>query len=360
VVVEHLVGFFSSWVVYAALLVLHLLVPARQVAGYVRDESSGEPYTYRINGLAVLIISVAAWGLLGYLHIVPYNWLYLHRWSGLAGAVTLGLVASLALVAGAPSVKRNALADFFLGRRFSPQFLGGRVDAKMFLYLVGATLLGLNILSFAAYHFQAHGASPTVILYTALFFWFLIDYMTFERVHLYTYDLVAERVGFKLAFGCLAFYPYFYLVGLWVVAGRVPAERSGLYLVISAVVFLTGWAFARGANMQKFVFKRDPERPFLGIIEPEVISDGERRVLCSGFWGLSRHINYLGEVLMATGLTLSLGYPGALIAWLYPLYYILLLSTRQADDDRRCREKYGRLWEEYEEKVRWRIIPGIY
>ena len=357
---HHLLGFFSSWIVYSIVLALHLLVPARQQAGYVTNPSTGRPYEYRINGLPVLIVTVALWAVLGTIGIVPFEWLYVHRWSGLAGAITLGVVTSALLVAGAPPVKRSVLADFFLGRRFSPQYFDGRVDAKMFLYLVGATMLALNILSFASYHFAAHGRSITVTLYTALFFWFLVDYMTFEHVHLYTYDLVAERVGFKLVFGCLAFYPYFYLVGLWVVADRAPADVSLLFLVVSAVVFFTGWVLARGANMQKYVFKRDPDRAFLGVIEPEVISDGERRVLCSGFWGLSRHINYLGEVLMASGLTLALGYPGMLLAWLYPLYYVILLGTRQADDDRRCREKYGELWEEYEERVPSRIIPGVY
>ena len=358
--INHVVGFFSSWIVYSVVLLLHLLLPARWREGYVRDPSTGRPYEYRINGLTVMLVAIAVWALLGYFGMVPFQWLYMHRWSGLAGAVVLGMVSSLVLVGGAPAVRESFIADFFLGRRFSPQFLGNRIDAKMFLYLVGATMLALNILSFASYHFAAHGRSVPVTLYTALFFWFLVDYMTFERVHLYTYDLVAERVGFKLVFGCLAFYPYFYLVGLWAVADRPPSDVSLLFLIVAATVFFTGWTLARGANMQKYAFKRNPEQPFLGIIEPEVISDGKRRVLCSGFWGLSRHINYLGEVLMASGLTLALGYPGAVIAWLYPLYYVALLSTRQADDDRRCHEKYGQLWEQYEKKVPWRIIPGIY
>jgi protein-S-isoprenylcysteine O-methyltransferase Ste14 len=359
-VINHLLGFFSSWIVYSVILVLHLVVPARSREGYVVDSSTGSPYQYRINGLPVMVIAVVIWVALGSYRVVPFEWLYLHRWSGLAGAITLGLASSAWLVAGARPVRRNVLADFFLGRRFSPQYLGGRVDAKMFLYLVGATMLALNILSFASYHFTTYGRSLPVTLYTALFFWFLVDYMTFEHVHLYTYDLVAERVGFKLVFGCLAFYPYFYLVGLWAVADREPADVSLVFLVVSALVFFVGWALARGANMQKYVFKRDPQKPFLGIIEPEVISDGNRRVLCSGFWGLSRHINYLGEVLMASGLTLALGYPGVLVAWLYPLYYVVLLGTRQADDDRRCRLKYGELWQEYEDRVPSRIIPGIY
>jgi delta14-sterol reductase len=305
-VTNHLVGFFSSWMVYGIVLGLHLLVPARKREGYVTDPTTGAPYAYRINGLPVMLLMVGLWYAAGTRGIVPFEWLYLHRWSGLAGAATLGMGASFALVTGAAPVKESFLADFFLGRRFSPQWLRGRVDAKMFLYLVGATMLALNILSFASYHVSTHGQSSSVTLYTALFFWFLVDYMTFEHVHLYTYDLVAERVGFKLVFGCLAFYPYFYLVGLWAVADRAPADVSGLFLVVSAVVFATGWALTRGANMQKYVFKRDPARPFLGVIEPDVISDAERRVLCNGFWGLSRHINYLGEVLMACGLTLAL------------------------------------------------------
>ena len=84
----------------------------------------------------------------------------------------------------------------------------------------GATMLALNILSFAAYHVMVYGpdASPGVYLHAALFLWFVAEYLVFERVHLYTYDLVAERVGFKLGWGCFTFYPYFYAVGLWAVA----------------------------------------------------------------------------------------------------------------------------------------------
>jgi protein-S-isoprenylcysteine O-methyltransferase Ste14 len=46
--------------------------------------------------------------------------------------------------------------------------------------------------------------------------------------------------------------------------------------------------------------------------------------------------------------------------WLYPLYYVLLLFTRQNDDDRRCSAKYGELWDEYKKRVPWRIIPHIW
>jgi len=181
-------------------------------------------------------------------------------------------------------------------------------------------------------------------------------------VHLYTYDFVAERVGFKLGWGCLAFYPFFYCVGLWFAAGQPSPHESVPWLVMSAVIFFCGWSLARGANLQKFVFKTRPEATHFGPLPQRALRDevSDRRVLVGGFWGLSRHINYLGELLMATGLALSLGYPASIWPWLYPLYYVGLLVPRQLDDDRRCAAKYGPLWDEYMKTVRWRIIPFVY
>ena len=67
------------------------------------------------------------------------------------------------------------------------------------------------MLSFAAHQSsRSRHLSAAVALYGGLLTYFVVDYLTFERVHLYTYDLFAERVGFKLGWGCLAFYPYFY------------------------------------------------------------------------------------------------------------------------------------------------------
>ena len=156
----------------------------------------------------------------------------------------------------------------------------------MFLYLVGATMLALNLLSFTAHHVLVFGsrASPGVGLYCALFFWFVIDYLVFERVHLYTYDIFAERVGFKLGWGCFTFYPYFYAVGLWAVADKPDPGTPSWLLVIYAIIFFAGWSLSRGANMQKYTFKTGPARVFLGFMKPRVLSDGKNALLASGFW----------------------------------------------------------------------------
>ena len=356
------IGFATPWVIYAVVLALHLLLPAQRVSGYVVDARTGEPLRYRLNALPVALVTIALWFTACHFGVIPWDWLWTQRWSSLAGATTIGLLFSFAIVLTAPSTGRSFLADFFFGRLENPQALGGRLDIKMFLYLVGATMLALNLLSFAAHHIIRYDGdvSVGVIVHVALFSWFLLDYLFFERVHLYTYDLFAERVGFKLGFGCLTFYPYFYAVGLWATADRPSPHAPTWLLALAVVSFFCGWMFARGANMQKFFFKLDPRHTFLGIFAPQVVGDGERALLCSGFWGIARHVNYLGELLMATGLALALGWPTAIGPWLYPLYYLALLVPRERDDHRRCATKYGALWDEYCRRVRWRIVPFIY
>ena len=111
--------------------------------------------------------------------------------------------------------------------------------------------------------------------------------------------------------------------------------------------------------MQKYFFKKFPGRSFLGI-KPEAITNGEKSLLVNGFWGISRHVNYSGEVLMAAGIILCTGYPALVWPWLYPLYYVILLTARQMDDDKRCLKKYGDLWNDYKKRVPYRIIPKIY
>jgi delta14-sterol reductase len=355
------IGFVIPWAIYALVVGLQLVVPARTVTGYVRDDA-GERLTYRLNGLRVFAVVVALWVAVGELGWLPWDFLWLHRFESLAGAVVLGVLFTLAIVLTAPPVPGQRLpAALFLGRLWNPQYLGHRIDAKMSLYLIGAIMLGLHVLAFAAHQRLAFAGdpSPGVVLYAAMFLFFASEYLFFEEVHLYTYDFVAERVGFKLGWGCIAFYPYFYCVGLWSEAGQANPHAPLWSQILAAVVFVAGWATSRGANLQKFRFKTRPTESFLGIA-PEVVSDGERALLCSGFWARSRHINYLGEIGMAVGLTLALGRPLDPWPWLYPVYYIALLVPRQLDDDRRCAAKYGALWSTYCVRVRYRIIPYVY
>jgi len=355
-----LLGLITPVIAYAVITGLHIIIPVKKTVGYVKSETTGATTTYRLNGIFVLVASIVLWFALGWRNVVPYTWLYDTRWLGLAGACVIGVAYSLYVVLTRPSTGRPLLADLWFGRAQDPQLHGGLVDAKVWFYLVGAVMVQLNVLSCAAFHLQnADSINPGFVLSCLMLTWFCFDYLTFEKVHLWTYDYIAERVGFKLGFGCLAFYPYFYPVVLWFTATRPNPGHPVWLVVLWCALFLIGWTFTRGANMQKYQFKVTPSGKFLWM-QPGVLTDGQHTVLASGYWGASRHINYMGEIIQALAIAAVIGYPAVWVVWLYPVYYIGLLFSRQADDDKVCRAKYGALWDDYTSKVKYKIIPFVY
>ena len=279
-----------------------------------------------------------------------------------AGACVIGLIFDAGRRAPAPRVTSSLVADLYLGRLANPQWLGGRVDAKMYLYLVGAVMLEANVASFTARHLALHAAdpSPGVLLYAGLFTFFVAEYLNFERVHLYTYDSVRGARGVQAGLGVPRLLIRSLLRGPLVrrraaqPAHPRPApgrRRAPLLLRLGAL------AWSQPAEV---LFKTEPHRRFLGWLHPVAIRTATSSSSPAGSGGSPVHVNYLGGIHLALGLALSLGYPGDVFPWLYPVYYVALLFPRQHSDDQRCAEKYGALWEEYCRRVPYRIIPWVY
>ena len=156
-------AFFWPAAIYLFILVVHVAIPGRWVDGYVVDAGTGRKLRYRLNGLPVLGVTVSCWVLACLCGLLSWDAFHVHRWEMLAGACVLGLIYTLAIVLPAKPVAGNGIwADLYLGRLENPQWGGGRIDAKMFLYLAGAVMLELNVLSFTARHLALHGDDPSL------------------------------------------------------------------------------------------------------------------------------------------------------------------------------------------------------
>ena len=196
----------------------------------------------------------------------------------------------------------SALSRLLLGTEWNPRILG--VDIKMWLYIVGATYLQLNICSAMEVQKHENGGSISLALktYSALFTFFLFEYLAGEQVHLYTYDLFAEKVGAKLLWGCFFFYPFFYCIGIHRLVSAAQ-DITHVQCVLITTLYFIGWICTRGANMQKYFYKRNPKNKtcFFGFIEQKSLPKNNK-ILISGFWGVSRHFNYAGEIMQAIAL----------------------------------------------------------
>ena len=373
--IEHLVelsgadalwGFFTPLIVFAVFFVAQIVLPARRVPGYVINPETGEPRNYRLNGLLVFVIAIAVWAteVTG----MPRDWFYRSAVYAVAGGtVFAALIALVAMLSQPQGEIKNPFHAFWTGRSLEHPLFNERFDLKMYLYVVGGTMLVLNALSGAAWHVQQFGdnVNPGVFLYAGFFGLYILDYFIFERVQLYTYDLIHEKLGFKLIWGGLIIYGWLYILPLWGMAAYPHPGFSEpwtyVWLIGLGLLLFFGWTITRGGNWQKYTFKRWPDRKFLGIIEPQYIQAGDRKILCSGFWGAARHFNYMGEGIICLGISLSFGHFGNLWAWTYLIFIVSLFTWRQRDDEEHCVEKYGEeKWAEYKARVKYRICPWVY
>ena len=365
---EKILAFFTPLFIFAAFIVAQVALTARKVTGYVTNPETGEPRTYRLNGLLVFVIAVIIWATEA--TGMPRDWFYRSSiWAVLGGTVFAVIFSLIAMYTQPQGEVKNPIIAFYLGRKQEFSFFNEYFDVKMWFYVVGGTMLALNALSGAAWHHEQFADAPGgvnlgVYLYGAIYTFYILDYFIFERVQLYTYDLIHENTGFKLFWGGLVVYGWLFILPMWGMAAQPDPGFSsvGSYALVAGAgaLFLVGWTISRGANLQKYVFKRFPDRKFLGI-EPEYIQAGDRKILCSGFWGAARHFNYFGEGLFGLAIALSFGHFGNPWAWTYMAFVVTMFTWRQIEDDRACAEKYGpEKWAEYQERVPYRIVPGIY
>ncbi|KAH7553427.1 hypothetical protein JRO89_XS12G0010600 [Xanthoceras sorbifolium] len=251
-----------------------------------------------------------------------------------------------------PHVTGNLIHDWWFGIQLNPQFMGIDLKAGM----MGWLLINLSILAKSVLDSTL---SRSMILYQTFSVLYILDYFVYEEYMTSTWDIIAERLGFMLVFGDLVWIPFTFsiqasaLSGWWLLHNKV--ELTTAAVIANCIVFLIGYLVFRGANKQKHVFKKNPKALIWGK-PPRVIGG---KLLASGYWGMARHCNYLGDLLLALSFSLPCGISSP-IPYFYPIYLLILLIWRERRDEARCAEKYREVWAEYCSFVPWRILPYFY
>jgi protein-S-isoprenylcysteine O-methyltransferase Ste14 len=352
-----------GWIAIQALF--QSVLPGRRVQG--RPLPDGSRLTYRMNGLAAFVLSVGGFVVLVLLDVIPATWLA-DRFLALAVVITIACYPGALFLYfygkrtdRAPHFTGIPLCDFFLGAGHNPRIPPRTgFDLKLFFEarpgLIGWVVLDV---SFLLAEIEKRGGPSVAMILVVLFqFWYVLDYFLHEEAILSTMDVVQEGFGWMLLFGDAVWVPFTYSIQAFYLLSR-PVALPWWAAVVIVVVNFTGYAIFRTVNLQKHRFRREPDRPIWG--RPPVVIETSRgtKLLASGFWGWSRHFNYVGDILMA----LAWGLPclfGSFVPYFYVVYFTILLVHRQRRDDRLCAAKYGEAWEEYRRRVRWRIVPGIY
>lgn len=231
-------------------------------------------------------------------------------------------------------------------------------------------IVGHSDFSNIAYQHQTYGhIDLSLILITTLHVLYVVDFFVNESWYLRTIDIAHDHYGFYLAWGCFCYLPITYTIQAQYL-GLYPQSPNVLQQLFFFAIGLAGYCIFRSANNQKDKVRRaGPGRECLVRGQPvEFIkaeyttTDGKQHVsllLCSHWWGWSRHTNYVGDLMISYSLCALVGTDKGLV-WFYAVWMTMLLVHRCMRDEQRCQVKYGAAWTEYCRRVPWRFVPGVW
>ena len=345
---------YGGWLLFQVLL--HVALPGPLREGHALD--NGTRLSYRLNGWLSFWVSAAIAGLIVRFTGIPATVAFDQFGPLLTAANMVAFaLAGYLYVSRSPGM-RGGLGTYVSGATLNPRI--GSFDLKFFCESRPGLILWVLIdASLAAKQYELHGTISTpMLLVNAFQLLYVADYFFHEEAILSTWDIKHERFGWMLCWGCLVWVPFMFSIQAYYLVEHAH-DISVLAAAGLIALNLVGYGIFRSANLQKHRFRRDPSRQVWGR-EPEYIrTPSGALLLTSGWWGIARHANYLGDLLMGLAWCLSTGFDHAL-PYFYIVYFVVLLVHRERRDYARCLEKYGTAWEAYCRKVRWRIVPGMY
>jgi 7-dehydrocholesterol reductase len=370
-------GTKTAWQILAIFAISQLafmkLLPGKTFYGPISPK--GNVPVYKANGVASFLTTMLFFYLAAYpLQLFSPTIIYDH-FGELLGALNLFSLFFCAFlyVKGrvAPSssdsgISGNLIFDYYWGTELYPKVFGWNV--KMFTNCrFGMMGWPLIILSFAAKQSQLYGLSDSMLVAVSLQLLYIFKFFCWETGYLRSLDIMHDRAGFYICWGCLVWVPSVYTSTiLYLVAHPVDlgtGVASSILLLGALSIFINYQAdrqrqTVRATQGNCKVWGKTPDFTKASYLTME----GEKKeslLLLSGWWGISRHFHYIPEILGAFFWTLP-----ALFNHFLPFFYVIfltiLLFDRAIRDDKRCALKYGEDWETYCKKVPYKIIPYIY
>lgn len=361
---------FAAWS-----LLLMWLIPGKEVHGPVTPH--GNVPKYKDNGFACYVLTMAAFCVLTLVlkrHGLSPSVVYDHFQEIIVSLNVISLVFCLFLYLKGlymPSSTDSGssnwfLFDYYWGTELYPRVFG--FDVKVFTNCrFGLMAWALLICCFAIKSYELHGYRDCVMVTTVLQLIYLTKFYWWEAGYYNTIDIILDRAGFYICWGCLVFVPTLYTSASLYVAANPLDLGHGLEVALLAgglgFIAINYWADQQKQEVRKsggkcLIWGKKP----LLMRAKYRLNNGETRenlLLASGFWGLSRHFHYLPEIGLSFCWCATTGF-SSLMPFTYVIFLTILLFHRSLRDEQKCTQKYGEYWQQYKKMVPYRIVPFIY
>jgi len=265
--------------------------------------------------------------------------------------------------------------DYLWGTELYPRI--GGLDLKRFINCrFSMTYWQLAGLSFCYRSYTLHGDTMDWgLFFSALSqYLYLFKFFLWEMGYMRSIDIIVDRAGFEIQWGCLVWVPSVYTLHSRFLV-QYPSELSfGMAAAIFALS-MTGVVLNYLADRERDVFRATNGQCKVWGQTPKFIkaeytiidrktglkSTKTSLLLASGFWGVARHFQYFFELMAAWSWCLL---ANPMVNGVIPLFYAAFLTSLLIDrakrDSEKCHLKYGKYYEEYCKLVPYKILPGIY
>jgi 7-dehydrocholesterol reductase len=371
-------GSTAAWKIIGCFAAFELLlmrvVPGKPFLGPVTPK--GNIPVYKANGTACFFITMATFVLGGFVfHWFSPTIIYDHMGEILGALNVFSLLFCMFLCLKGvykPSssdhgVSGHPIFDFYWGTELYPRIFGW--DVKQFTNCrFGMMSWGLFLFSYMAKQYEIYGyVSDSMIVSVALQFIYVTKFFFWETGYLRSLDIMHDRAGFMICWGCLVWVPClytspsFYLVNHPINLGNTVAFT--IFLAGATCVIVNYLA-----DRQRQVVREKNGNCLVWLRRPSIIQatystqDGEVKqslLLASGWWGISRHFHYIPEIFGAFFWSLPALFT-SFMPYFYVVFLVVLLFDRAFRHDKRCSLKYGPYWDLYCKKVPYKIIPFVF
>ncbi len=370
-------GTSEAWTIIGAFAAFELFLmralPGNEFRGPITP--AGHVPVYKANGVPAFLVTLATFFICSYGFDLFSPGIVYDNLGGLLGALNIISLVFCALLyvkgrfapsSGDHGTTNNVIFDYYWGTELYPRVLGW--DIKMFTNCrFGMMGWAMMIISYAAKQQQLYGLSDAMLVSVAIQLVYISKFFLWETGYLSSLDIMHDRAGFYICWGCLVWVPGIYTSpSMYLVSHPIHLGTPIALLIFGLGVACVLTNYAADVQRQRFravsgqckIWGKDP----VSILAHYTTENGEPKqslLLASGWWGLARHFHYIPEIMGAFFWSLP-----ALFDNFAPYFYVtfltILLAHRALRDDARCAAKYGVYWAKYCELVPNKWVPRLF
>nr|XP_021184900.2 delta(14)-sterol reductase TM7SF2 [Helicoverpa armigera] len=353
------------------------------IFGTRSDRMDDSGMTHCFNGFFSSIVSVNTLFLLDYFEIIGKETL-LNEYLRLAVvSYIFAVVLSIVLYIKSRYLNKDelnqygntgyTLYDFFMGREIHP-FIKN-LDVKIWISRISniTSLILLSLIFTQGLQFKLTEKNdfsmenlklllsnvqlkPTVVIFSTMQIVYILNFIMREYRITATFYWQSEGVGYLQTVSS-ALYP-FYFTTISKHVADADLVLSTNTLISASLLFVLGFFIMLLSNNIKYEFRKCPLHLSLANVDSMPTFHG-KKLLVSNLWGILRHPNYAGDMLIHSALALPGLLSGQYVAAAPAILTIVMLMHRAWRDHERCKRRYGAAWQRYCKRVPSVLIPKL-